>query len=172
MCQAQRSPNAHTRCEKTVRKLSEKPVSIILSAVTPDIWELSPGSRWGLRSDYYFHWEFESRWYRFLIPAGFEFDGASVPWFLRWIAGRGRFGLLAPLVHDWLHAQKGSVAVDWDAEGTWVRHYFASDFTRQEADKMFFLIMRYDGVEPRWLRRCAYKAVRLWSIIKRDAWEN
>ena len=127
-------------------------------------------TRWQLEGDYFFHWEFGGSRYRFMIPDGFLSDGASVPAWLRWIADRGRFGKLAPLVHDYLHSKRGKVIVEkWEVV-YWVRLLDAQSFTRKQADKLFFRIMSDQGVTPRWLRRGAYKAVRAWSVLKGDRW--
>jgi len=132
------------------------------------------GTQWQLDDDYDFYWEFEGDWYRFTIPDGFQSDGASVPFWLRWIADRGRFGKLAPLVHDWLHSVEGRVVVQKFEVTGWTRYWArlldGQQFTRREADKLFFRIMREQGVKPRWLRRGAYKAVSLLSRLKGDRW--
>ena len=141
---------------------------------TPDVRvvPIAKGTGWKLKQDYFYHWEFDGSWYRFMIPAGFQFDGASVPRFLRWVAGGGRFGVLAPLVHDWLHHCKGKASVR--KYYTWVRRWdyypLQKPFTREQADKLFFRIMREKGIKPRWLRRWAYKLVRLNSRLKGDRW--
>ena len=131
-------------------------------------------TQWQLEGDYFFHWEFGGSWYRFLIPDGFPSDGASVPRWLRWLAGRGRFGKLAPLVHDYLHSVMGRVVVQkFEVDGWkryWARLLDAQSFTRKQADKLFFRIMSDQGVRPRWLRRGAYKAVRAWSVLQGDRW--
>lgn len=127
-------------------------------------------TRWLLVENYHFHWEYQGRWYRLSIPAGFITDGASVPRILRWVAGRGRFGTLAPLVHDWMHHVSGWVAVELLAGGGWVACDSTVRWTRRQADCLFCRIMREDGVEPRWLRRGAFQAVRAWSLIKGDKW--
>ena len=131
-------------------------------------------TQWQLEGDYFFHWEFDGSWYRFMIPDGFPSDGASVPRWLRWLAGRGRFGKLAPLVHDYLHAREGFVKVKqlehpFFGPDPWLP-ISPSFFTRKEADKLFFRIMSDQGVKPRWLRRGAYKAVRAWSVLQGDRW--
>jgi len=128
---------------------------------------------WKLSESYYYYWEHGGVSYCFPIPAGFEFDGASVPWFLRWIAGRGRFGLLAPLVHDFLHHWSGHTRTEKYYPGVrrWRDYPGRKGFTREQADKLFFRILREKGVEPRWLRRGAYKAVRAWSKLNGDNWK-
>lgn len=70
--------------------------------------------------------EYQGPRYSFEIPAGFEFDGASVPRpFWGWLPPHGRY-LRAALVHDWMY-RKGFT-------------------TRAIADAVFREIMAYDGV--------------------------
>lgn len=140
---------------------------------TPSVQVVDIGAgvtAWRLEEDYYYHWQHGDRWYRFMIPSGFVFDGASVPWFLRWVAGRGRFGVTAPLVHDWLHHKTGFVIVQVWVTKYWVCLAGPQEFTRREADALFFRELRQSGVKPRWLRRGAFKAVRIWSWFKGDQW--
>lgn len=137
--------------------------------------QLSGETLWQLHEGYSYSWEFDGRLLRVWIPKGFLFDGASIPWFLRWIADRGRLGLKAPLVHDYMHSRHGVVAVDhWETVGDqgggyWTIHTHQR-WSRRDADRLFFRILREDGVEPRWLRRGAFKLVRLWSRLKGDKW--
>lgn len=124
---------------------------------------------WHLDEHYPFVWSHRGERYRFTIPKGFDFDGASIPWFLPW--GRGRLGLVAPLVHDWLIEQGGVVNVDVytsvDAVVGW--HFLGRrEFSRRDADRLFFRILRERGIKPRWLRRWAFRFVRLWSLVRGD----
>lgn len=129
---------------------------------------------WHLEEDYFYEWEHNGSRYRFKIPEGFQSDGASVPWFLPFW-GRGSFGVLPPLVHDWVIQQHGQVWVEMFYSGIWIRemvsdltHTYYRRFTRRDADRLFFRILREQGVRPRWLRRWAFRLVRLWSLIKGD----
>ena len=130
-----------------------------------------PGGRtaWHLDEHYTFQWSHNGTRYRFTIPRGFTFDGASIPWFLPW--GRGRLGLVAPLVHDWLIEVGGEVTVDSYRSVNFVVgwHYLGERrFSRRDADRLFFRILRERGVRPRWLRRWAFRFVRMWSLIRGD----
>lgn len=74
------------------------------------------------------------------IPVGFITDFASVPRLFRaFITGHDNTKMPAVL-HDWLY-RKGIG-------------------TRKEADKMFLMAMKENGV-PWWKRRMAYRGVRL-----------
>jgi len=120
---------------------------------------------WHLDTDYPLQWSHGMNRFRFTIPKGFTFDGASIPWFLPF--GRGRLGLVAPLVHDYLIAMGGVVDVEISLCDGW---YFLGErqFSRRDADRLFFRILRERGVRPRWLRRWAFRFVRLWSLIRGD----
>lgn len=139
---------------------------------TPKVSLVNTGSgrtRWRLNDGYFYHWQHGGNWYRFKIDKGFVSDGASVPWFLPW--GRGRLGVLAPLVHDWLHHVAGWVDVELLEDNEWVECGFMVRWSRRDADRLFFRIFRETGVEPRWLRRGAFRAVRAWSWINGDEWK-
>ena len=139
---------------------------------TPKVSLVNTGSgrtRWRLDDGYFYHWQHGGNWYRLKIDKGFVSDGASVPWFLPW--GRGRLGVLAPLVHDWLHHNRGrSNAQFWGGLEDWFSPP-VDEFTRRDADRLFFRILRETGVKPKWLRRGAFKAVRAWSWVNGDRWK-
>ena len=137
------------------------------------IISLSRGlTAWVLSQRFYYCWEHAGEYFRLPIPAGFLFDGASVPWFLRWVAGRGRFGLVAPLVHDWLHDQHGRPPVEHSGICIgWVGAKGRMLWSRRDADRMFFRILREQNVRPKWLRRAAFKLVRAWSLLCGDRWK-
>lgn len=78
------------------------------------------------------------------VPAGFETDLASVPWWARcWIAAAGDLAKPA-VVHDWLYDARTSER--------WM--------SRTTADRAFREAMRVRGVS-RFLRTVIYLAVRL-----------
>lgn len=168
---------AKALCEVQLETVSMNPTNKKPRVMLVDL----PGGRteWELVEEYWYHWDHGGKWYRFKIDKGFLFDGASVPWFLRGIAGRGRFGVLAPLVHDWLFHRMGRVDVEiWGGSKWWgALNYYLDGrrekplFTRRDADRLFFRILREQQVRPRWLRRAAFKAVRVWSWIKGDEWK-
>ena len=51
---------------------------------------------------------------RFMLPAGFPFDGASIPWFLRWLATSFGPLLRGALFHD--GGYKNNYLLSWDGE--------------------------------------------------------
>jgi hypothetical protein len=122
-----------------------------------------------LTEAYSFEWDHNGNRYRLFIPEAFPFDGATMPWLLRIFVGRWALGFVAPLVHDWLHFEDGKVIADvwtvrgWDTLGL-------VEFTRRDADRLFFRILSNDNSLPRWKRRMAFKLVRAWSMLKGDKW--
>lgn len=81
------------------------------------------------------------------IPEGFEFDGMSAPWVLRsFVGGPYRPATVeAVLLHDYLYKKKF--------------------MTRKKTDKLFYRMLKQEGVNCAWL---FYIAVRLfgWSHYK------
>lgn len=77
------------------------------------------------------------------VPLWFKTDGASIPWFLRWI--------VTPW-GDW-----GLAAIFHDAE------YWFQTKPRKEADELFLKVMDYSGV---------YRMVRLgmWASVRMCGW--
>lgn len=88
------------------------------------------------------------------IPAGFEFDLASVPRPLWCLIAPFELSIAAPLVHDFLYQNAGELP-----EGA-VEPYVT--YTRAEADRLFLELMRREGV-PVCRRLLAYAAVRLFG---------
>lgn len=88
-----------------------------------------------------------------VIPAGFVFDGASVPQlFTNLFPKSGARYDRAACLHDWLYATQTT--------------------SRKEADDLFLEAMKADGVN--WAtRRTIYRAVRMfgwsaWNKVKKD----
>lgn len=90
--------------------------------------------------------------YRIRIPAGFEFDLASVPRPLWWLMAPFDLSIVAPLIHDFLYDYAGD-----PPDGTVMP---PRTFTRAQADQLFLDLMRLEGVAA-WRRKLAYWAVRL-----------
>jgi hypothetical protein len=87
------------------------------------------------------------------IRKGFIWDFASIPWVLQWLypsAGDGNkpYGIAATW-HDWLYAH---------------RKIGNRPITRQEADDLFYEIMRYTGVGW-WTSARMWRAVRLFGAV-------
>ena len=93
---------------------------------------------------------------RFVVPAGFLTDFASVPRVFVWLIPRfGRY-TLAAILHDWLVTEglrTGAV-------------------TSREADGLFRRVMRESGVPVlrRWLMWCAVRWGALTSSLRRPGW--
>lgn len=116
-----------------------------------------------LSHDYSYQWRDGSFHFRIFIPAGFKYDGASVPRIVWSLVGLRPDGLLraAALVHDWIYEHKGVLpegSYQIKSAGQWIN--LDTQFARKDADKMFKKIMREAGVK-RVRRRLAYRAVRL-----------
>jgi len=118
-----------------------------------------------LKHNFIYQWKVYGQNYKLIIPAGFDFDLASVPQVLWTPTGISpdRLRWTAPLIHDFLYEYRGNLPKGsykiWDRNiGGWVDS--KDIWTRKEADKMFCRLMREDGIS-RFKRRMAYRAVRL-----------
>ena len=79
------------------------------------------------------------------VPAGFPFDGASVPPVLSWLFPRGHSDYLpAAMIHDWLYATD-------------------TGRTRREADAAFHRALRRLGV-------VAATAWPMWAAVRLGGW--
>lgn len=82
-----------------------------------------------------------------LIPQGFEFDGASIPFGFRWLFKHGGAKFPGACVHDYL--------------------YRTGKLAKADADSLFLKIMLENGVSP--LRaKLMYLAVKYFGFI---AWK-
>ena len=88
----------------------------------------------------------------FVVPAGFEFDGASIPRFFRRLIG-------SPLDPEIARAGR-----DHD----FIYRTQLQGWTRKDADLMFLCWLIEDGLEP-WRAQLAYRGVRLFGWI---AWRK
>lgn len=87
------------------------------------------------------------------IPAGFEFDGESIPLGVRWLVppfGQSKRGAA---VHDWLYRYRGF----WRADGTFV------DVSRKQADAVYRELVKLKGL-PAW------RASMRWSVLRLVGW--
>ena len=90
---------------------------------------------------------YQGRWERFVVPAGFHTDFASVPRVVTWLVPRFGAYTLAAILHDWLATEgirTGAV-------------------TAREADGIFRRVMREAGVPV--LRRWMMWAGVRWSAL-------
>jgi hypothetical protein len=99
---------------------------------------------------------YRGRWDRFVVPAGFLTDFATVPRVVVWLIPRfGRY-TLAAILHDWLCTQGLRSGV----------------VTSREADGLFRRVMREQGVPVlrRWLMWCGVRWGALASSLRRPGW--
>lgn len=101
---------------------------------------------WKLMRDFPVHIRVGVKVQSVVVPKGFVTDFASVPRILHAVfPPTGRYGAAA-LVHDYM---------------TMTRE---TPFTRKEADRIFYSLMKKHGVK-RWKARIMYGAVRLHAIL-------
>ena len=99
----------------------------------------------------YAEWRCEVEDYLIVIDSGFGWDLASIPRVLFPVVNKDELGIIAPLVHDWLYQHRGLIK-------------FHSPVSRREADRLFRVLMREDGVGPI-RRKAAWLAVRLFGWL-------
>lgn len=89
-----------------------------------------------------YDWSFDWRGRTHVIPRGFNYDGASIPWlFRRWIGGKFEPAFMAAaLLHDWM--------------------YRTQAVSRRSADQAFLAALKLSGVNAV-RRRLMYWAVRV-----------
>jgi hypothetical protein len=112
-----------------------------------------------LAHDFVYEWEAENALWKIFIPAGFEYDGASVPRFLWTLLGISPDGLhrAAALVHDWLYRHAGLLP-----DGSfWKDGHQVNSFPwqREQVDKLFANMLAEYGV-GKFRRRSMYLGVR------------
>lgn len=135
------------------RDADKTPIRIAESELSAPVISYLPGRElWRLDEPYSVALE----GHRITIPAGFTFDLASVPRPLWWLIAPFELSIAAPLVHDFLYNNAGA-----PPEGTVVP---PRTYTRAQADRLFLLIMRREGV-PAWRRKLAYLGTRLFGWL-------
>jgi hypothetical protein len=121
------------------------------------IWHWFWGVRqWVIAED----WHFELHGQKYVIPAGFEFDGASVPKFLAsWLSPTGIL-LLGGLVHDFIYKYETLVLKG--------KKKCEPNYTQKEADQIFRDInIEQNGIHV--LNWAAYLALRAGGFV---AWNG
>jgi len=108
--------------------------------------------RWSLVDDLVY----QGRWERFVVPAGFRTDFATVPRVVTWLIPRFGVYTLAAILHDWLCTQgirSGAV-------------------TSRQADGIFRRVMRESGVPVlrRWLMWAGVRWGALADERRRSGW--
>lgn len=120
--------------------------------------------------DYTYKWEKGGVEYEIVIPAGFEYDGASVPRIVWTLAGIVPDGLIrgAALVHDYIYRYKGKFPPNrwfWRASGGDLAPVESGkSLSRAEADALFYRIMREAGMS-RYRAALAYVGVRAFGML-------
>lgn len=136
-----------------VRNYRRDPVDIDASALpAPVLTWIGPGNVWRLEEAY----SYPDGPNTITVPAGFEFDLASIPRPLWWLISPFELSIAAPLIHDFLSQHKGDPPA---GSITPPRIY-----SRAEADRLFRHIMEIEGV-PRWRRLLAYVGVRTFGWL-------
>lgn len=121
------------------------------------IWHWVMGVRqWEIAKD----WNFEVNGQKYVIPKGFQFDGASVPKFLAmWLSPVGIL-LMGGLVHDYLYMFRHLMKKGKKSTST--------EFTRKQADEMFRdICIEQNGIHV--LNWVAYLALRVGGWV---AWNG
>lgn len=150
----------------------------ILRSDQPDFRPIKEnGKIYRLESDYSAKWTYITRDHegfeyvstvRIKVPKGFLSDGLSASRFAA-IFGMGRDGIhrAAVCIHDFLYDHKGHFKAGQNyhvymGELGWVAG--EGLFSRKEADKLFYAMLRHYGVKS-WHRWGAYVAVRAFGWI-------
>jgi hypothetical protein len=94
--------------------------------------------------------------HRFVVPAGFRTDFATVPRLVAWLVPRYGVYTMAAILHDWLCTEGIRSGV----------------VTSREADGLFRRVMRESGVPVlrRWLMWCGVRWGALVSPLRRQGW--
>lgn len=125
--------------------VSAFPDKLRLEALTPEELRARKSKRmiWRLLEPFTYH---SSKFGSIHIPAGFEWDGASVPRILwSYLDPEDPCVLRASLVHDWLYSIAGRFAL-------------RAPLTRENSDEVFREVMILDDARPR------QAAVAFWVV--------
>ncbi len=102
------------------------------------------GRAWALAAPFRYRSTTLARWIE--VPAGFETDLASVPWFARWYVSVDGDHTKPALIHDFLYSESSAGAFP--------------GVTRRDADRVFLEALAVRGVAP--IRRhILHAAVRI-----------
>jgi len=125
-----------------------------------------------LREPFVFEWLENDDLHQITIPAGYSFDGASVPricWSLTGLIPTG-IHMGASAVHDYCYQRRGLISGNtlkkWDVQMGWKPE--PVKWERSQCDDMFRQIMVAAGETP-WKTTVMYWAVRLFG---QAAWDR
>lgn len=111
--------------------------------------------------------------YRITIPAGYIYNGASIPRFLWSIFGVSPFGAMdtPSLVHDYIYEHKGKVGAALEKYDVDLGRFVPANkrLTRRDADYIFLWVMQDSGFFKQWRIEAAYKAV---ALLGQTAWND
>ena len=126
-------------------------------------------------------WTRDGILHRITVPAGFVFDGSSIPAMARpWFGGVWSLGLRPPIIHDLGYFHEGrlpwGVHEVWTGDA-WVDALQRADglrncWPRSEFDRLFVDMMKAGGVSD-FRRRWGGRAVRaaVWKNWDESPWE-
>lgn len=103
-----------------------------------------------LRRDYHCVFYINGQRQPLFIAKGFEYDGASVPRWARWLIERDGVHRESALVHDYLYENKGNVFYNGEP--------FC--YTRKDTDQIFRECLKAQGLAS-WKVFLMYNAVRI-----------
>ena len=118
--------------------------------------------KYRLDADYYFQFQWGVRRAYFVIPAGFEYDGATYGSFLFWRKSLHETDFT--LAHDWLYANLGKVDVKY------LNHTpVGKNITKEKADDIWLQAARRDVNVQDWRTKIASGAFKTigWLLWKR-----
>jgi hypothetical protein len=134
--------------KESARALRGESVRIEGSRLPPPVLTYDTAlERWRLEAPYVY----DDGPHRITVPAGFEFDLASVPRPLWSVIAPFELSIAAPLLHDFLYRYQGAPPAGAVAP--------PRTYTREEGDLLFERVMEEEGVAA-WRRLIAYRAVR------------
>jgi hypothetical protein len=137
----------------------------------PPVFTILNDREFELVEPFVFEWQEDGACYQLTIPAGYPFDGASVPrlcWSLTGLLPTG-VHMGAAAAHDYAYQRRGRLIrgeLKKLIEGQWLP--IAAVWTRKQCDEMFRRIME-DAGETHWKIKAMFWAVRLFGG---KAWNN
>lgn len=138
---------------------------------TPPVITILNDREFELVQPFIYEWFEPDGKYSFTVPAGFPFDGASVPricWTLTGILPTGAH-MGAAALHDYTYQRRGRLIRDElkrYENGVWLP--MSAVWDRKQCDDMFYQVMQDAGATP-WKAWAMWKSVRLFGS---NAWNS